>query len=54
MGERGRYLFAARCGTALGLAYAMHDQGESRRDVVAQLKEARALEILSQQKVRGE
>lgn len=40
---------ARRAGLALGLAYAMRDRGERRRLVVAQLREARALDILSRQ-----
>lgn len=41
---------ARRAGLALGLAYAMRDRGERRRLVVAQLREARALDLLSRQR----
>lgn len=44
---------ARRAGLALGLAYAMRDRGERRRLVVAQLREARALDILSKGADRG-
>lgn len=41
--DRQENVLWRRCGGALGLAYAMHDRGEPKKDVRAQLREARAI-----------